>query len=289
MIAVVGATGNTGRAVVKELNSLGQDPVCIVRNADKAREVLGADAKTAVVAELTDRAALEKALQGVTSVFVVTGHNPQMAEQQNTVLDAALQAGAKYLVRVSGGRMVVGPDSESVVGRGHHAVEERLRASAIGWVILRPGLFMQNTLAQAALIKSDSKMVLPFAKDLPLALTDVRDTGAVGARILLDPAPHAGKTYEFTGTLTNYGEFADVFSQVLGRPIAYVAASLEQAEQAMKGRGMPDWLVGHLVAIARLAAQGAFSSENTGPIRDIVGRAPLTTRQFVEDHRGAFV
>ena len=32
MIAVVGATGNTGRAVVKELQKLGRTPVCIVRN-----------------------------------------------------------------------------------------------------------------------------------------------------------------------------------------------------------------------------------------------------------------
>ena len=39
-IAVIGATGNTGRAVVKELRALGQNPVCVVRNADKAREVL---------------------------------------------------------------------------------------------------------------------------------------------------------------------------------------------------------------------------------------------------------
>jgi len=50
-IAVIGATGNTGRAVVKELRALGQNPVCVVRNADKACEVLGADTKT-TVAEL---------------------------------------------------------------------------------------------------------------------------------------------------------------------------------------------------------------------------------------------
>jgi len=287
MIAVVGATGNTGRAVVKELVKLGQKPVCIVRNPDKAREVLGTGV-SAVVAELTDRAALEKALQGVTSVFVVTGHNPQMAEQQNNVLDAALNAGAKYLVRVSGGRAVVGPDAESVVGRGHHAIEERLRSSAIGWVILRPGLFMQNTFAQAALIKNDSKMVLPTPKDLPIAFIDVRDTGALGARILIDPAPHAGKTYEFTGARTSYGEFAGVFSQVLGKPISYVEATLEQTEQALKARGMPDWLVAHLLSIARTTAKGGFSTENTEPIRTIVGRAPITTRQFVEDHKSLF-
>ncbi len=55
-IAVVGATGNTGRAVVKELQTLGQKPISVVRNADKAREVLGTDAKVAV-AELTDKPA----------------------------------------------------------------------------------------------------------------------------------------------------------------------------------------------------------------------------------------
>src|SRR6516162_4004251 len=284
-IAVIGATGNTGRAVVKELRELGQNPVCVVRNADKAREVLGGDAKTAV-AELTDRSALEKALAGVQSVFVVTGHNPNMAEQQNNVLDAALKAGVQYLVRVGGSRPLAKADSESVVGRG--AIEERLKASGIKWVILRPGPFMQNVLDQAASIKTDSRMVLPFAKDLPVALMDVRDTGAVGARILIDPAPHAGKTHEFTGKLTSYGAFAEVFSQVLGRPIAYVGITPEQAEQGMKARNMPDWLVAHLVTSAKLGASGAFSTENIKLIEDLVGRAPITTKQFVEDFKALF-
>jgi uncharacterized protein YbjT (DUF2867 family) len=47
MYAVVGATGNTGRAVVKELKALGESPVCVVRNADKAKVVLGAHTRTA--------------------------------------------------------------------------------------------------------------------------------------------------------------------------------------------------------------------------------------------------
>jgi NAD(P)H dehydrogenase (quinone) len=273
--------------VVKELQKLGQNPVSIVRNAEKAREVLGADVKTAI-AELNDHAALERALNGVTSVFVVTGHNPQMAEQQNNVLNAALKAGAKYLVRVSGNRALAVADSGSVVGRAHHAIEQRLRSNGINCVILRPGLFMQNLLAQAASIKNDSKIVLPFASDLPLAFIDVRDTGAVAARILIDPAPHAGQTCEFTGAVSNYGEFAEVFSQVLGRKITYVATTIEQAEQAMKARGMPDWLIAHLVTVARLAHAGAVSTEKTGPIREIVKRAPLTTRQFVEDYKAIF-
>ena len=60
---------------------------------------------------------------------------------------------------------------------------------------------------------------------------------------------------------------------MLGRPITYVGITLEQAEQGMKARGMPDWLVGHLVATAMFFAAGAFSTENTKPIEDLVGRA----------------
>lgn len=287
MIAVFGATGNTGRATVKELHALGERPLCIVRNADKAREVLGEDART-TLADIADRAGLEKALKGVKSVFVVTGHNPQADAQQINILEAAKAAGADYFVKVSGGKAVVGPNVESVVGRGHYAIEEAIKKSGLKWTILRPGLFMQNTFGQAASIKSEGKLVMAFPANLPLNFIDVRDTGALGARVLRDPAKHAGKVYEFSGVLTTLAEFAKVFSQVLGKPVTFVPLSLEQAEKGMRSRNMPDWLVTHLLSISRVAEQGGFSTENTQPIRDIVGRAPLTTKQFVEANKAVF-
>ena len=287
MYAVVGATGNTGRAVVKELKSLGENPTCIVRNAEKAQQVLGADTKVAV-AELDNRAAMEEALAGAKRVFIVTGHNPQSAEQQINVIDAAKAVGAEYVVKVSGGRAVTGPNVESVNGRAHYQIEEHLKACGLKWCILSPGLFMQNMLAQAANIKNEGKIIQPWVKDVPVALIDVRDTAALGARVLRDPGKHAGQLYAFTGASTSYGEFADVISEVLGKPITYVTISLEQAEQGMLARGMPDWLASHLIAMARAGGGGAFSKENTQPIKDIVGRAPITTRQFVQDYKAAF-
>jgi len=288
MIAVIGATGNTGRAVVGELRQLGEDPVCIVRDMDKARQVLGADARS-VVAELSDRPALENALSGVRRVFLVTGHNPQLAEQQINALEAARAVGAELFVKVSSAKVLADPNSDSVVGQGHYAVEEAMKKSGLGWVILRPGLFMQNAFQQADLIKAEGKMALPFAADLPIAFIDVRDTGALGARVCLDPDPHVGKELAFTGAASSYAEFATVLSEVIGKPVTYIAASFEQAEQAMRGRGLPDWLVAHLLAVAKIAADGALSKEVAQPIRDIVGREPLTIRQFVEDHKDMFV
>jgi uncharacterized protein YbjT (DUF2867 family) len=287
MYAVIGATGNTGRAVVKELKGLGENPVCVVRNADKAKEVLGADAKTAI-AELDDRAAMEKALQGAKRVFIVTGHNPKSDVQQINVIDAAKAAGAEYVVKVSGGRDVIGPNVESVNGQAHYRIEEHLKKSGLQWCILSPGLFMQNIIGQAANIKNDGKIIQPWPKDLPVALIDVRDTGAVGARVLRDPGKHAGKLYTFTGVGTTFGEFANVIGETIGKSITYVPITLEQAEAGMKSRNMPDWLVAHLVSIARAGHNGAFSKENTQPIRDIVGRAPITTKQFAQDFKGVF-
>lgn len=287
MYAVVGATGNTGRAVVKELAALGERPLSIVRNASKAKEVLGADAKMAV-AELDDRAGLAKALEGVKRVFIVTGHNPSSAAQQINVIEAAKTAGAEYVVKVSGGRAVTGPNVESVNGRAHFEIEEHLKACGLQWCILSPGLFMQNMLGQAANIKQ-GKIAQPWPKDVPVALIDVRDTGALGARVLRDPGKHAGRIYSFTGPSTTYGEFANVIAEVLGKPIVYTELTLEQAEQGMKARGMPDWLVAHLLAMARAGAAGAFANENQQPIRDIVGREPVTTLQFAQDYRNTFV
>jgi NAD(P)H dehydrogenase (quinone) len=286
-IAVVGAAGNTGSAAVQELLAFGENPLCVVRNAEKARQVLGHDVDTAV-ADADDREALKRALPGIGRLLIVTGHNPRVDSQQINIIEAAKAAGVKFILKVSGGRSVVGPDVDSIVGRGHHAVEQALQKSGIAWTILRPGLFMQNTFAQAAAIKSDGKIVLPFAKDLKISFIDVRDTGAVAARILRGPDKHHGRTYELSGTQSSYEEFAKVFSEVLGKPVTYVGASLEAAEAAMKRRNMPEWLIGHMLAIARGGAEGAFTAEHTTPIRDIVGRAPITMRQFVQDHKGIF-
>src|SRR4029078_12225144 len=175
----------------------------------------------------------------------------------------ACEAEGTGRVVVAANRQLSTPDSGSVIGRGHYAIEEKLRASGIKWVILRPGLFMQNTFAAVPSIKNDGKIAQPFAADLPLAFIDVRDTGAVGAHVLLDPAPHVGQIYEFTGVLSNYGEFAEVFSQVLGRKITYVPLTVEQNMEGMKARGMPDWVITHLATVGQLRATGAPHSGET--------------------------
>ena len=65
---------------------------------------------------------MEKALAGSRRVFIVTGHNPKSAEQQINVIDAAKAVGAEYVVKISGGRDVTGPNVESVNGRARRTL-----------------------------------------------------------------------------------------------------------------------------------------------------------------------
>jgi uncharacterized protein YbjT (DUF2867 family) len=76
-----------------------------------------------VVADADDREALKKALPGVDRLLIVTDHNPGVDSQQINIIEAAKAAGVKFILKVSGRRSVVGPDVNSIVGRGHHAVE----------------------------------------------------------------------------------------------------------------------------------------------------------------------
>jgi hypothetical protein len=64
--------------------------------------------------------------------------------------------------------------------------------------------------------------------------------------------------------------------------------TLEQNEQALRARNLPDWLTTHLLQVAKGTADGGFSRENTKPIVDIVGREPITIKQFIEDFKALF-
>ena len=110
----------------------------------------------------------------------------------------------------------------------------------------------------------------------------------VPRQVLLDPASHAGKTYEFSGKLVTFPQIAEAFSQVLGKKVTYVPVTLEQNEQAVRSRNLPDWLTTHMLVVGKGTADGGFSRENTKPIVDIVGREPTTIKQFVEDFKALF-
>jgi uncharacterized protein YbjT (DUF2867 family) len=121
-----------------------------------------------------------------------------------------------------------------------------------------------------------------------IGFVDVRDIAAVAAMILTSDG-HAGKTYTLTGPeLLTYSQVAAKLSAMLGRPVQYVAITLEQLRQAMRDTGMPPWQVEALADLQAYYTEGA-GGRITADVRRILGREPVSMNQFLHDHFSAFV
>ncbi len=285
MIGVIGGTGNTGRAVVAALQKKGADFRCLVRDPAAAAETLGSDVEL-VQADTADADSIEAGLAGCDKLFLLTGHSPAMQEQQINTIEAAKRAGVSHVVKLSGGDAVARPDCPSKIGQAHYHIEEALKASGLEWTILRPGLFMQNFLNMAGMVKGQGKIMMPVPADVEAGMIDVRDTGDVAAAVLTGDG-HNGQSYFLASANRTPGDVAAVLSAELGREIAFVQVPLEGAVGAMKERGMPDWLIDHQAGVMGLFASGVLAQTNDNT-EQISGHPARSLEDFVKDHAGAF-
>jgi hypothetical protein len=92
-IAVLGATGYTGRFVVRELRRRGIRPVVVGRDGAKLATTFAASDVEARVAAIDDAAALDRALVGVDAVIHCAG---PFLDTAQPVIEAALRARIHY-------------------------------------------------------------------------------------------------------------------------------------------------------------------------------------------------
>ena len=281
MILVTGSTGTIGRSLVPTLLDHGAAVRLLVRDADKARAVFG-DRAELVVGDLHDAPAVTAAVDGVESVFLNSSSLSGFVDLQRTVIDAAAAGGVGNLVRLS----VAGaaPDSAPSYGRGHFALDEHLKASALSWTILQPNGFMQNLLSNAETIKAGA--IYASAGDGAVAMIDARDIADVAAAVLVGEN-HAGEVLVLTGgAAVTYTDIAAALTAELGHDVRYVDVPPEVTRGNLLGFGLPAEQVDDIVALFAIFRAG-YASTVTSVVRDVLGREPRTLATFLRDHRSA--
>jgi len=282
MILVLNAGGNIGRELVRELKKVSAEFTAAYRSAEQVAAARNVGIN-AVVADYARPDSLRTALTGAKKAFFVTPPALNLEELEGNVLDAARAAGVQHLVKLS----VWGADKgEFVFARPHQAVEKRIVASGIPYTFLRPTGFMQNMLANAAIIKSQGAFYLP-AGDARVAEIDVRDIARVAAVTLLEDG-HAGKAYELSGPeAMTHTERASIWSEVLGKPVAYGLQPEADWKQTMLGYGLPEWQVDGILDLLRYYQSGK-SARVSPAVEEVTGQKPITYRQFAHDYADAF-
>jgi len=277
-ILITGASGNIGTPLVEALRLQAAD-FEIMRSKADAR---GA----ARIASFSDATSLQSAFAGIDTLFVLLPLVPNKVELASKVAKAAQAAGVKHIVRSSGAG--ADPHSPFALPKLQGTIDHIFQDTGINTTFLRPAGFMQNYSGyMAGMVKAGT--VYGATADAAQSLIDVRDIAAVAASILTHPQNHVGKAYTLTGgeALTD-SQRVQILSEVLGRTVSFVEVSQAAGRASMVQMGMPEQIVewlDSLNAIVSAGYAGAISPE----LQNLLGRAPISFRQFATDYQGAWL
>src|SRR6202158_5313411 len=251
MILITGASGSVGKAVLQEAIRTQSKVRAMYRSKEEAAK--GPSGCEPVLADYSDQQSVRKALEGVTSVYVVCSPIPQLAELEGNMLDACKEAGVKHVVLNSA--MGAGDYAKSFPS-WHRKVEDKLKSTGMSYTILRPNGFLQNIVTySASSIRAQGAFYVAMG-DAKVSYLDVGDIAVVAVKALQGGA-HSAKTYELHGpeAISNQ-ELAKRISKATGRTVNYVDIPESAQREAMLGLGMPEWQGAGLLDIQKSSKTG---------------------------------
>lgn len=133
-IAVAGATGRVGGTLI---DRLGTDPVDIVALTRQSATAQFAPNVTVATVDFDRPATLADALVGVDKVFVAHGTSARQVENEIALIDAAVAAGVRHIVKLS----VMGPATQLNPFAWHMRIEAHLARQPVASTALRPTTF----------------------------------------------------------------------------------------------------------------------------------------------------
>jgi len=208
----------------------------------------------------------------------------ELVELEGNMIDVSKRAGVKQIVLNSA--LGAGDYDKSFPG-WHRKVEDKLTASGIEFVILRPNGFMQNTITYLAPSIRAQGAFFDAMGEAKTSYVDVRDVAAVAARALTTEG-HVGKTYELNGPeAIAQDDLANRIAAKSGRPVRHVNISREAHQKAMLDLGMPEWQVRALVELQDYYVSGRAARVD-GLIEKLLGRPARTMDQFLTEYAGEF-
>ncbi|MFJ9112340.1 NAD(P)H-binding protein [Streptomyces sp. NPDC102283] len=279
MILVTGATGVVGREVAGQLAAAG--PVRILARRPERLTVRGEGVEV-VEGEYADRAALDRALRGVASVFLVT--NSPTEPDDERVAAAAAAAGVRHLVKLSM-MAVEEPGADDFITRLQRGNEQAIRDSGVPWTFVRPRTFMSNTLSWVPGIRS-AGVVRALYGDAPVACVDPRDVASVAVAVLTGTG-HEGKAYAVSGpeAITAREQTAQL-SRVLGRSLRFEELDVGAARTALLAKYPPPVAEAFLESAER--QRGGAKAAVLPTIQELTGRPARPFRVWSADHAAAF-
>jgi uncharacterized protein YbjT (DUF2867 family) len=273
MILVTGASGKTGKAIIKLLSKV--ETVCAFVHRVEQMESL--DAERVLVGDLRDASAIHSAMEHVRAVYhICPNMSPDEAAIGKSVIEEAKRANVEHFVYHS----VLHPQIEVM---NHHwqkmRVEEMLFESGLPFTILQPAPYMQNLLAGWKSILEEGVLRVPYSVHAKFSFLDLDDL-AQAAKIVLTETGHVNAVYELAGTNPlSHAEVAEIFSRVLKRGIRAEKEELENWKK--RAKGLSEYATGNLTRMFDYYDQWGLAG-NPNVLQWVIKREPISLEAFIQ-------
>lgn len=222
VVAVVGATGRQGSAVVRHLRQDGWQLRALTRNpssaAAQALLALGAEVQQA---DTEDPGTLRVPFQGAYGLFNV--QNPQTigveaeVRQGRNVAEAAAEAGIRHVVYGAAGVS----DQPTGVGSWDSklVIAQRFRELGLPLTVLRPMAFMELMTDKGYYPQFSTWHLMPklMGPSRPVGWLCVDDVGAIAARMFADPERWSGAVLGLASDVRSIDECRTMWQERTGR------------------------------------------------------------------------
>ena len=272
-ILITAATGTVGRSLVSDLAAAGARLRVLVRDPDRARELLPPEVEIAT-GGFSDPSSIAAAVSGVRQVFLASPNHPQQVDWECAVIDAARDAGVRRVVKLSAHGARRG--SDVAFWDAHARIEDHLEGSGLDWAVLRPTTYATNLLASLDAV-ADGVLPAPAA-GARVAFIDPADVAAVAAAVLLR-SRWTRHVLTLTGPeVLTFAEAAAVLSDLLRRPVAFVPVPDDAARAVVMAAGAPEWFADNLVRVFGHLRAGV-ADLTTHTVLELTARPPRSLAQ----------
>ncbi|MGC1187020.1 MAG: NmrA family NAD(P)-binding protein [Candidatus Acidiferrales bacterium] len=287
MIVITGATSQTGHNAAEILLSRGQKVRVLGRSAAKLAP-LAAKGAEPLAFEIHDEAALTKAFTGADAVYAlnppditnedIIGHYDRNSE----ALVAAIKgSGVKHVVALSSVGAQLSEGSGPVIGL--HRMEERINTiRGLNVLYLRPAYFMENSLAQIAVIQKMGVVAGVIKGDVAFPMIATKDIGAVAADALERRDFSGISTRELLGQRNlSMNEAAKIIGAGIGKPgLSYLEPPVPMFVMALRQAGMSANMAELITEMCLSINTGVFKAEEP---RSAKNTTPTSFETFVAE------
>jgi NAD(P)H dehydrogenase (quinone) len=275
-IGVSGASGQLGKAVVRELLERGQGKAVVAISRTPKNAPAGVEGR---LGDYDAPESLASAYAGLNRLLLIPSSEvrPGKRSQQNeTAIRAAIDAGVGQIVLMSSAG--TREQAEPHIGASYWRGEQTLIKNAPSWVIMRMNYYAQ-ALAQEAAMAAAQGAIVGLAENR-VAFVAREDVAAAAAGVLLGEG-HSGAIYNATGARTFSGaERAQLISEIIGKPVSFVVVPEDGLRGGMIQMELPEDVVNTVLGIQSEFARGAFDIV-TGDVERLAGRAPKPLRDVL--------